>query len=89
MIDINYSHCGMIGKSRTLLVKDASGNVLNQFKYPDASGTKKYMTCTVKDIMKTQKQNNNSVYLYYLSNELPEGRMLAVMNFNNSTASLK
>lgn len=89
VVDINYSHCGMIGKSRTLLIKDASGNVLSKFNYPDASGAQKYMTCTVRDFMKAQKQNNNSFYLYYSSKELPEGRMLALVVMNNSTASIR
>jgi hypothetical protein len=38
------------------------------------------MTVPVKDILSLKKGNDNTLKLYYSSNELPNGRLLVTIN---------
>jgi len=75
---IYYSHCGTIGKGRSILIKDEQNRVLKEWKFADATGTESSMSIPVKDILDLQKNNANaSLSLYYFSSQyLPKGRML-------------
>jgi hypothetical protein len=86
-LDIYYGHCGQTGKSRSIIIKDAQDHVLKQFNFSDATGSNKYMTCKVKDLISLQKKNSsNKLHLYYSSKELPKGKLLAAINLTNATA---
>jgi len=77
-VDIYYSHCGTVGKSRVIAIKDAQNNILKKWTFADAKGNNKAMSCTVKDILNAGK-NSNTIYLYYTSAELPKGKLLAAV----------
>lgn len=84
-ITIKYYHCGRVGKSRTLVVKDENNKVLKQWKYNDVAEPVAGMNCTMKDIISLE--NTSSVLnLYYSSSELPGGRLLASFTIANSNA---
>ena len=84
-ITIKYYHCGRVGKSRTLVVKDENNKVLKQWKYNDVTEPVAGMNCTMKDIISLE--NTSSVLnLYYSSSELPGGRLLASFTIANSNA---
>lgn len=75
---IYYSHCGTIGKGRKIAIKNEAGRVVKEWTFANASGTKTGMTIPVKEMLQLQKQYaKNQLSLYYSSEQLPEGRMLA------------
>jgi hypothetical protein len=83
-ISVKYFHCGKIGKNRSITIKDANNKILKEWKYADASTanlsiTDPAMVCKVSDIVSLQKNNPGKLDLYYSSNELPKGRLLAIL----------
>ena len=84
-ITIKYHHCGRVGKSRTIVIKDAQNKVLKQWKYTDVAEPVAGMNCAVKDIISLE--NTSTVLnLYYSSTELPGGRLLASFTIDKSNA---
>ena len=86
-IDIYYSHCGQTGKARNITIKDGQNQVLKEWHFSDGDNTA--MSCKVKDILNLQEKNNK-LNLFYSSQLLPKGRLLAsiVIVNDNKTASL-
>jgi len=81
-VDILYSHCGKIGSKRTILIKEGK-NILKQWRFSDGSGTSKFVTVGAKEILLLQSKNGGrKLNLYYSSEQLPEGRILATIIFN-------
>ena len=74
-LSIRYYHCGQVGKSRVITVKDAQGNLIKTWRYKDAERVGD-MSCHVQDIMVLKKGKNNVFKLHYSSSELPQGRQL-------------
>lgn len=72
-LKISFSHCGKVGKSRTITIKDQHNKVLKQLRFEDANAS---MTCKVKDIFDL-KERSITLQLFYSSNELPKGQVLA------------
>ncbi len=92
ILKVHYSHCGKMGVARVLTVRDNGLNTLKTWKYPDSSdGSEGAMTCKAADIVSLQHANpNRKLLLYYSSEQLPEGRVLATINANDGAkASLK
>ena len=77
-IEVSYSHCGRIGTGRIISLRDSQNKILKEWRFQDTPDTKTNMGCNVKDILSVQKLNGGStLQLYYSSNELPDGRLLA------------
>lgn len=76
---VQYTHCGEVGKGRTIVLKDEKGNVLKEWKFADVASSA--MSIPVKDILAIKKKNPNAAMnLYYFSSRfLPNGRMLATL----------
>jgi hypothetical protein len=73
---IYYNHCGLTGKGRKIAIKDPQGKIVKEWKF--ANGEKTGMTIPVKEMLQLQKQYaKNQLSLYYTSDLLPKGRMLA------------
>lgn len=70
---IRYSHCGVIGKSRTITIKDQHGKTLKQWNFSDKQSN---MICKVKDIPGLGKEDI-SLRIFYASEEMPKGHVLA------------
>ncbi len=81
-IGIVYSHCGLSGKDRKIIIRDAQSKVLKQWSFANVSGAgNNTMNCKTRDIIDLQRNNNDSsLSLYYSSNELPAGKLLAQIN---------
>jgi hypothetical protein len=76
-LSIKYDHCGTIGKSRSLSIKDASDKTLRTWKFPDTSeNSNGRMTLEVEEIVKLIKGVASPLQLTYTSHELPKGRVL-------------
>ena len=71
-LKVSYSHCGVVGKSRVLIIKDQNGKVLKQWRYEDSKGS---MTCKVKDILSMDK-GNTTLSLFYNSAEMSKEQVL-------------
>jgi len=88
---IKYSHCGEVGKNRSVVIKDERGNIVKEWKFTDAQNNQSVMVIPVKDLL-ALKTKDASIKLFYSAKQLPEGRMLAAIIIdeksiaNNSTA---
>ena len=78
-LTIKYHHCGRVGKNRIVTIKDGENNLLKVFRYADVATPVAEMTLPVKDIL-VLKKGNGSLKLFYASTELPNGRLLAIIN---------
>lgn len=84
-ITVYYSHCGTVGKGRSIMLKDDKGNLVKEWKFSDDKGSGA-MTISAKEILDLKK-TNGKLNLYYTAKELPKGRMLASVNFNNKNTA--
>lgn len=75
-VNVFYSHCGKIGNKRSISIKDGK-NVLKQWRFSDV-GENKFMALSAQDILAFQNKNlNRKLNLYYSSEEIPDGKLLA------------
>lgn len=87
---IVYSHCGVTGKGRNIVVKNDQNQVLKEWKYADVEGSDASMIIPVKDILELKKNNTGSTLnLYYFASELlPGGRMLTSLRLDDKSVTL-
>jgi hypothetical protein len=85
-ISFKYSHCGNLGKGRSITLKNADEKVLKQLNFSDGG---KVMTFDVKDIMEVQKNANTVIRIYYASREIPAGKLLVSMSRGNTGVASK
>lgn len=82
-LTVEYNHCGVVGTSRKILLKDEKDNLVKEWKFSDQSG--KVMRIEVKDILQI-KNAPAHLKLYYVSGRyLPEGRMLTTLNLDRKS----
>ena len=86
-MDIYYSHCGTVGKSRYITVKDEHNRALKVWKFEDASKGYDAMSLPVKDILAAGKGANN-LSIFYSSKELPGGKELAVLDASSEAIAV-
>ena len=89
MLVVYYSHCGTVGKGRSVSVKDEHGALLKEWKFADVAGKDNGMAIPVKDLQQLQKQHAH-ISLYYAAQQLPGGRLLTALNSRgHATAAVK
>ncbi|UYQ94671.1 hypothetical protein MKQ68_06155 [Chitinophaga horti] len=76
---IYYSHCGAVGESRQLSVRDENGKILKQWKYADTNDKKGGMSIPVKELLALKQAAGGGLNLYYVSKQLPKGCTLAAL----------
>ena len=76
-LEINYRHCGQVGKSRVLALKNLKNQVVQSWNFTDVNAKEASMVINVQDIVKGMKKNEERVHLYYTSKEIPGGKLLA------------
>ena len=84
-LDIYYSHCGQIGKSRYITIKDEKNKALKVWKFTDVTDKNAAMSFKLKDILSLRKNKTDKLNLFYSSHELPDGRLLAIIVSGNET----
>jgi len=85
---IFYNHCGAIGKSRAIAIKDDKGNTIKEWKFADATGADRGMTIPVSELLQLQKNySQTNINLVYSSRQLPQGRAISVLQFNGKSTS--
>ena len=82
-LDIYYSHCGQIGTSRYITIKDEKNRPLKVWKFSDVGASTPVMSFNLKDIVSLKKNNGDKLGIYYSSHELPHGRLLAILDSGN------
>lgn len=78
-LTVKYYHCGQVGKNRVLTLKSNDGKTLKEWKFANTPG-KYAMKCGVKEIFSVKVSNSSGLKLYYTSAELPDGKLLAIIN---------
>ncbi|HRI22060.1 MAG TPA: hypothetical protein PLA68_13955 [Panacibacter sp.] len=75
---ISYSHCGVTGTGRSIVLKNEQNQVIKEWKFADTEDTKTAMSVSIKEIMELHKNNSGSkLSLYYVSSRmLPQGKLL-------------
>jgi hypothetical protein len=85
-VEVFYSHCGQMGKGRTLTLRNERKELIKELKFPDASDEKSLMGFYPANVSKAR---NGEINLYYASKELPEGKLLATINWNDQKLTAK
>jgi len=83
-LTVKYHHCGRVGKNRVLSLKDGQNRMVKEWKFADAATPVAAMSCNVKDILALRKGNSGLYKLYYISSELPNGRLLTNIVLGNN-----
>jgi len=78
-LDIYYHHCGQVGKSRYITIKDEKDQPIKVWKIADAVDKDGAMSFKLKDILSLRKNKTEKLNLFYSSSELPSGRTLATI----------
>lgn len=91
VLKVYYSHCGKVGVARSLSIKDPQGKTLKAWRFEDSDDhATKNMTLKVGELTSVQKNKTGNASLFYSSKEVPNGIVLAYLDFENSDkASIK
>jgi hypothetical protein len=92
LVLIHYSHCGKMGIARNLMIRDQQNKTIKAWKFENSSdGDKGAMTVQATDLVNLQKSNvGNKLSLVYSSDQLPEGKVLALITSDGEVqASIK
>lgn len=87
-IAVTYSHCGKIGTARKLMAKDVENRILKKWDFIDSPDVKNVMTLSTEEIT-SLPGHKGEINLYYASNELPGGQVLAGIQVEVKTARKK
>ncbi len=86
---IFYSHCGQIGKERSIIIKDDNEKILKEWKFADVTGRDAGMVIPVKELLQIKSNNNKRhLSLYYYAQQLPQGRKLYSVNAGNHSITM-
>jgi hypothetical protein len=78
---IFYTHCGgVIGKGRSIAIKNDQGKILKEWKFEDVGYNDKGMSIPVRELLQLEKSNAGShLNICYSAAQLPSGRNLAML----------
>jgi len=78
-LDIYYNHCGQVGKSRYITIKNEKDQAIKVWKFADAADKEGAMSIKLNDVLSLRKSKTDKLNLFYTSSELPGGRTLATI----------
>ena len=78
-LDIYYSHCGQVGKKRSITIKNEKDQPIKVWEFADAVDKKGVMSFKLKNVLSLRKNKTDKLNLFYSSSELPAGRILATI----------
>ena len=84
-LDIYYRHCGQTGTGRYITIKDEKNRPLKVWKFNDATDNNVAMSFKLRDLLSLKKNKTDKLNLFYSSSQLPEGRLLAIIDSRNET----
>ncbi|HUQ96402.1 MAG TPA: hypothetical protein VM010_01970 [Chitinophagaceae bacterium] len=86
VIDVSYSHCGAVGTNRVLTLRNGQNAVVKELRFPDVSGTDSKMRFSRKSL---GKNSAATLKLYYAATELPDGKLLSIIQWREKEAVVK
>jgi hypothetical protein len=79
-VEVYYSHCGQVGKSRAITIRDENNKLLKEMQFADFNGKNSGMSFKVSDFIKWDKRNGiDELKIYYSAKELNGGQLLATI----------
>ena len=84
---IKYSHCGVPGQDRSIVIKDENGNIIKEWKFTNTQNNQSVMLIPVKELLDL-KTKDASLKLYYAAKQLPGGRMLAAITLDEKKVAM-
>lgn len=90
VLKVSFNHCGQTSTNRTLSLKGNTA-VLKQWKFADIkAGASPEMVVSISEIQAVQKANKGKqLSLFYTSDMLKEGRVLATITQRDASASIR
>ena len=85
---IKYSHCGVTGQDRSIVVKDENDNIIKEWKFIDAKNNQSAMQIPVKELLDLNAKNG-SIRLFYSAKQMPEGRMLTAIKLDDKKVAMQ
>ena len=86
-IIIKYSHCGAVGQSRNIIIKDENNNVIKDWRFTDTKSNQSMMIIAVKELL-SLKASSAVFKLYYSAKQLPDGKMLAAITLDDKKLAI-
>ena len=86
---IYYNECGQIGKHRSLTINDEKGLVLKEWDFTDAAKEHTPMHAKVKDIVALKSKSSGALKLFYSSQRVSDGRLLATITVADEVKARK
>src|SRR6516225_2979243 len=69
-LDIYYRHCGQVGTSRFITIRDENDRPLKVWRFADSNGSDPAMSIKLKDIAGLKKSKESKLNIFYSSREL-------------------
>lgn len=85
-IEVFYSHCGVMGKNRVLTLRNEKNELIKELKFRDVNNNRSLMGFYRRDVTNNM---NTVLNLYYSSKELPAGKLLATIHWNEQKVIAK
>jgi hypothetical protein len=83
---IYFTQCNAVGKvakGRSIIVKDASGNKLKEWKFDDAKNANPAMVIQVKELLELENSpGEKSLSLYYSADGHPEAQIITSLKIS-------
>ena len=79
---IRYVQCnapGKTGRNRSIVLRDAEGKLVKEWKFDNAEGSNTAMVIPVKEMLAVRKNASSELNLYYVADGLSAGQKLAAL----------
>ncbi|HRE63248.1 MAG TPA: hypothetical protein PKU77_05635 [Ferruginibacter sp.] len=81
-LSVQFYHCGMAGKERVLMLKDAQMKLLKQWTFRNTEAKNFSISIPIAELQQLQQKTGNAkAYLYYASKETGGARLLTGITF--------
>jgi hypothetical protein len=84
-VSVEFNNCGKLNTARKLIIKDGENKIVKKWEFTDSPDLKSPMSFKVSEITAISEKMQN-MNLYYASNEVANGQLLASINLNQKTA---
>jgi hypothetical protein len=87
---IHYAQCNMpdkLGKGRSILIKDAKGNIIKKWNFADAKDGKTGMVIAVKEILELERKMPLAKLSMYYTATGNSGQLLANFHFGDKSTT--
>lgn len=84
-VSVEFNNCGKLNTERKLIIKDGENKIVKKWEFTDSPDLKSPMSFKVSEITAISEKMQN-MNLYYASNEVANGQLLASINLNQKTA---